>query len=443
VCGSQSSKGDEYLFVARARSSVIQVLRVLPKLGVAHEKQAGDAANPSAAITAMATHPDRPWLVTALGAGQGHDSHTVYEGEIRIWDYGGMADDPKAFTNGALSKAARRGGGDNNDDGGFGCGGSGGSGGAGGAGSGESYDEEALKGRLQCLAVCRRGSDIPSSFGRLDVSSLAFGLGGQELLVAVGQEGLLLWSVAPATRHAARVAKATQALALAAASAGSSSSGRRASFTGRARALSSSAGAGGSSSSLVEAVPGPIAVGAIALQLFQDKAFSSSIQRLDSSNGSGGGDGGGGNGGVSGGGGDNLISDSSLLRVSFDPHAPLLHLLQHSSSTTTISNHHSSSSSSSHRPLIKKRCILSTLSLLPLHLAGPAKRNCLPLVARSVIFKGKTHSFSFPSSSPSSSQSNPLTATGQQQQQQQLPFLVAHPSVGRLVAVTQGGAGAM
>jgi hypothetical protein len=109
LCGSSWGKGgDGWVFVARGRSSAVACVRVASNaggkagsacVGVGHDKGPGDPSHPHAHVTALACHPGRPWLCTALGhapahtSGEGPASATAshYQGEVRIWDYASLS----------------------------------------------------------------------------------------------------------------------------------------------------------------------------------------------------------------------------------------------------------------------------------------------------------------------------------------------------------------
>ena len=157
---------------------------------------------------------------------------------MKIWDYSSLGDAPKAKAKG-----------DDID---------------------EAYDEATLKGALACVAVCRRGTAIPSSFGRLDVTALAFSRDPAALLVGGGGAGILLWSTAGAQDHAA----AAQALLLRASAGAAALSGRRGAFATRRASVASggaplAGGFEGGASSL------PVELAALCLQLLERPASSS------------------------------------------------------------------------------------------------------------------------------------------------------------------------
>lgn len=180
--GSSSSlqSADGYMFIARSKSSTLTAIRLSP-LGIAFDKQPSNLTHPTAYITAVCCHLDRPWVITALGMSSSstqsssnlddHNQHTTsptidnhsmnFDGEIKIWDYSSLpeSNDKK----GRQRRETIAGGGGGGMESEYG----------GGGGGEEVLGEELLKGKLQVLAICRRGQNVPSSFGRLDVMSLA------------------------------------------------------------------------------------------------------------------------------------------------------------------------------------------------------------------------------------------------------------------------------
>lgn len=80
VAGSQWAGAEGWLFAGRG--ACVQCVRPHP-LGAAADRQAADPLNPAAVLTALACHPDRAWVCTALGhaAGEGPDG---YEGEVSV-----------------------------------------------------------------------------------------------------------------------------------------------------------------------------------------------------------------------------------------------------------------------------------------------------------------------------------------------------------------------
>jgi hypothetical protein len=85
-----------------------------------------------------------------------------FDGEVKIWDYSSLPESNEKKGR-ARRETLASGGGMEEYGGGSGSGG----------GGEEVQGEEILKGKLQCLAVCRRGNNVPPSLGRLDVMSLA------------------------------------------------------------------------------------------------------------------------------------------------------------------------------------------------------------------------------------------------------------------------------
>jgi hypothetical protein len=79
LAGSQWAGAEGWLFVGRG--AFVHCVRPHP-LGAATDRQAADPLSPAASLTALACHPDRAWLCTALGhaPGEGPDG---YEGEVR------------------------------------------------------------------------------------------------------------------------------------------------------------------------------------------------------------------------------------------------------------------------------------------------------------------------------------------------------------------------
>lgn len=167
--GNSSSlqPADGYMFVARSKSSILTAIRLSP-LGIAFDKQPSNTSHPTAYITALCCHPDRPWVITALGMSSS-STHTSndstsndhsgmnFDGEIKIWDYSTLPENNEKKGRQRRETVAQGSGMEE-----YGSG-----------GSEEVQGEEILKGKLQCLAICRRGNNVPSSFSRLDVMSLA------------------------------------------------------------------------------------------------------------------------------------------------------------------------------------------------------------------------------------------------------------------------------
>lgn len=210
ICGTQQADGPfGYIFAVRAKSSTIQTIRLQP-LGIAHDKVAVDLASPnSTIITAMCCHPSRPWLVASLGQSLGvGDTHSRPDNEVLIWDYSWVAMSDKGRQVTTM-----------HDDGG----------GDSGAADDE-LEEENLRGKLQLVATCRRGQAI-NTFPRLHITGLAISRGKHALLAAVGEDGLLLWSIVAVQQHCD--AEAAAAAAAAAAASNALSSSRR----GRARTI--------------------------------------------------------------------------------------------------------------------------------------------------------------------------------------------------------------
>lgn len=179
VCGTQQPDGlFAYMFAARARSSTIQAIRLQP-FGIAHEKVASD---PSATVQAMCCHPNRPWLLTSQGQPQGPpESNSQYDNDVRIWDYSGLMCLDKGSSTGGRGRQVFM----NHD--------TGSSGGA----IEDEFEEEIIRGKLQLVAICRRGDSINLSPNySLRFTSLAISRGKHNLLVAIGENGLLLWSLA-------------------------------------------------------------------------------------------------------------------------------------------------------------------------------------------------------------------------------------------------------
>lgn len=81
VAGSQWAGAEGWLFVGRGE--FVQCVRPHP-LGSVTDRQTADPLSPAAVLTAMACHPDRAWLCTALGYVPG-DGPDGYEGEVSIY----------------------------------------------------------------------------------------------------------------------------------------------------------------------------------------------------------------------------------------------------------------------------------------------------------------------------------------------------------------------
>jgi hypothetical protein len=78
VAGSQWAGAEGWLFVGRG--AFVQCVRPHP-LGSVTDRQTADPSSPAAVLTALACHPDRAWLCTALGYAPG-DGPDGYEGEV-------------------------------------------------------------------------------------------------------------------------------------------------------------------------------------------------------------------------------------------------------------------------------------------------------------------------------------------------------------------------
>jgi|MDSY01.1.fsa_nt_gb hypothetical protein len=315
ACGTQQAGGPlGLLFAVRTKSSTIQAVRLQP-LGIAHDKVAVDPACPAAIVTAMCCHPSRPWLLASLGMAPGAADAlgSRPENDVRIWDYSGVAVSHKG-----RHAPPRKGDSDLQP-------------------AEDGLEEEALKGKLRPVAVCRRGTTI-NAFPRLHVTSIAVSQGGHALLAAIGEDGLLLWSIVAAEQHggaevptnthstndaAAAVATTTAANAAVDSTSSTSASMSTSSKRSRARTIGES--------SVVE-------IHALARQAW---------------------------GGVRSSG-----QNSAGLypaRIAFDEQASMVHFIARNRAQSNAS--------------LTMQYTLNTLSLLPLHLNGIVQSNPLPVLA--------------------------------------------------------------